>query len=580
MNIDGKVLFFNQNDGKGTIITSQREKIGFSVDEWNDFDVMPCTGLVVNFDLKNGVALNIIAELSKPKVSIGSDVVNEYEPEKFSEVEENIDFTHLEKNSKNAIVSDNKFQSEDEEKFIIVEELANVSGEILIQSKEEKLPDDVVVFPDDEPTEEHFEDRDDIDILKDDEIEIPARENSITVTLNLPLAVANYFKVIQEHVAHRSNYKKVAGRLDYLVIRRFIWTTYNNLSEIDLHIITPKVKALADDLKIMGKVYEDFSIKVKHPRLAFEEVFLSCQAEYNKIREGAEKVVQKLTTLRANEKIIGGTLRVKKEELEKNIKSQEFDVMKQELKSLNGSYVDVVHMMAELNERYKHDLKLLHEFEREYRDDFYTIFATESKKYYKSIVDILDAQAYIVDAQLWQQAKVSKSVKAHFKKSAIEGELNTKTYLKYYLDTLDSKKASDDTKKLFELYDYLVSIQKDYILVVVSSPQEAMEYESCIKNSDKSYEVKSFIDEKTAIKWAMKNSVKILVLEDSLQKTNAETFLNVYHNNVLVKPKIILIGNKPKSNSSAYTITKLLLRNAPSKVVAESVKAILNPPKS
>ena len=620
MKMTGKILFFNESDGKGILITTQRQKVGFGVQDWDDFDVMPSLGLEVSFEQDGDKAINVISKLTEaaqeesavnanetvqeespadtviPPEEVPTqpiDTPQEVVPEVAESIVEEVDkevqeeelppdvvvFPDEEELPPDVVV----FPDEQEETQSdqvetpdgVTPPAIEVSTEEPEESQEEELPPDVVVFPDEPEEVEHFEAEDAIDLLAGMEEDLEPREESITLSLNLTTAVGNYFDVIKKHIERRLSYKKVEGRLDYLVTRRFIWTTFNNLSEIDLHIITPKIKMLSDDLKLMSKVYDDFSIKIKHPPLAFAEVFLACQSEYNKIREGAQKVIDKLNLLKSNEKIIGGVLRVKKEEVDKNIKSEEYDVLKDELKSLNGAYVDVVHMMAELDERYKHDLAILNKFEEEYRADFYEIFESESKKYKKDLLEILNAQAYIVDAQLWQQAKISKSVKAHFKKSSIIGELNTKTYLKYYLDTLDSSRATGDTKKLFELYDYLVTQQKDYIMVVVSSAQDAMEYEQYIKNADKSYDVKSFIDEKSAIKWAMKNSVKVLVVEDRLQNTTAETFLNVYHNNVLVRPKIILMGTKPTKGSNSYTISKLLMKNATSRVVADSVKAVL-----
>lgn len=628
MKMTGKILFFNENEGKGLIITSQKQKLEFGVIDWEDFDIMPSLGREVSFDVDEKKAINITSleseaanetkkseqesneqeeppsESAEPlkDEELPPDVVvfpdedeketqetpaeedaeepsqSDSESTEVEEVAKNAEENVSEDNSKeesqeNTSTEKSSQETQNEEKS---EEESNAQAQ---ESKEEEeLPPDVVVFPDEdeESEEEHFEAEDAINMIEEMAEEEPEpREESITLSLNLATAVGNYFDTIKKHIDRRQSYKKADGRLDYLVVRRFIWTTFNNLSEIDLHIITPKIKMLSDDLKIMGKVYDDYVRKTRHPQLAFAEVFLSCQAEYKKIREGAEKIIEKINLLKSNEKIIGGALRVKKEELDKNIKSEEFDAIKNEFKSLNGAYVDVVHMMAELDERYKHDLELLNSFEEEYRSDFYEIFEIESRKYKKDILDILNAQAYVVDAQLWNQAKSSKSVKAHFKKSAITGELNTKTYLKYYLDTLDESRATDETKKLFELYEYLVSKHKEFVMVMVGSAQDAMEYESEIKRVDKSLDVKSFIDEKAAIKWAMKNSVKVLVVEDVLQKTNAETFLSVYHNNILVRPKIILIGNKPKTNSSAYIISKLLLKNASPRVVSDSVKAIL-----
>ena len=64
------------------------------------------------------------------------------------------------------------------------------------------------------------------------------------------------------------------------------------------------------------------------------------------------------------------------------------------------------------------------EFEQEYREDFYELFNESAKKYKKNIVDILSAQAFTLDSQLWNKAKASKAVKAHFHKSDIKGEFN------------------------------------------------------------------------------------------------------------------------------------------------------------
>ena len=62
MIVEGKTLFFNESDGKGIIITAAKEKINFHVSEWNDYDLMPTTGLEVVFTLEEGNALEIVAK--------------------------------------------------------------------------------------------------------------------------------------------------------------------------------------------------------------------------------------------------------------------------------------------------------------------------------------------------------------------------------------------------------------------------------------------------------------------------------------------------------------------------------------
>ena len=509
MKMAGKVLLFNSNEGRGIIITSKKEKIEFNVEEWDDFDTMPSLGLGVSFEYVNEKAFHI---------------------------------AHLE--------NFDNFE-EDEE-------------------CDDDLEDE---FYEDDEYDDEFDEDEEYDEDDEFEEEIAPREESLTVTMNISKAVENYFNNIENNIEKRKAYKKVDGRLDYLMVRRFLWTTFNNLSEIDMHIMNAKVISLANDLKVMAKIYDDFVIKTKHPPLAYQEVFLSCQSEYMKIKDVAEKTIEELRILRNNEKFVGTTLEVKKDELDENINTENFDILKGELKSLNGAYVDVVHMMAELDERYKSDMKLLTEFENEYRNDFYKLFSKASVKYEKVFLDILNAQAFLLDAKLWNQAKRSKAIKAHFHKASIEGEFNTKTYLKYYLDTLDSGQVSEDNRKLFELYDYLCSVHKEYVMIVVDSPQEAMDYEIAIKGIMKTVHIKSFIDVKEALKWAIHHSVKILIVEDELKNINVEMFLKYYKKYILVSPKIILIGNKPKSGD--FTITKLFPKNVSLTLIAQNVKELL-----
>jgi len=538
MKNNGKILFFNANDGKGIIITSLKEKISFSVEDWDDFETMPTLGLEVCFMYENSTVSQIVSL---------ENYVEEEEVESADEV---------------------VAQEPVEQEPTPTPEEPQVQEPEPQEEKENPVKDD---------SNEHFEDEQEISELNLEssvEEEIGEREESVTVTLNLANAVRNYFDVIKENIDKREAYTKVDGRLNYLLIRRFLWTTFNNLSEIDLHIITPKIKAQSNDLKAMAKIYDDFMTKIKHPPLAYAEVFLSCQAEYMKIKEGAEKTIEKLNQLKGTEKHVGSVLKVKKEELSKNIQTAEFDVLQDELKSMNGAYVDIVHMMAELDERYKHDMQLLKEFEKEYRDDFYELFSEAAVIYKKSIIDILSAQAFMLDAKLWEKAKGSKALKAHFHKAGIDGEFNTRTYLKYYLDAQDSTKLTGENKKLSELYEYLVSLHKDCIMIVANSAQDAMDYEVDIKRVDKSIEVKSFIDEVVALKWAMKHSVKVLVVEDRLAKINVETFLRYYKKHILVIPKIIVLGESLKSEE--YSISKILSKGISPRVLADNVKELLS----
>lgn len=559
--MNGKILFFNANDGNGIIITADKQKLNFTVQEWDDFEVMPSLGLEVGFSLNEGAPTNITALENSTHLQ-----ENEYLPEDEDEPQQDEPQQEQQEEPQEA-------EEEPTPDFIEEETATHHLYEEEVVKPQPKNLETPTKTQEEEQKEEFFKEEPEItEILEDVEEELPPREESVTVTMNVHRAVDNYFQVIEENIERRKFYRKVEGRLDYLLIRRFLWTIFNNLCEIDLHILTPQLKTLATDLRAMARVYDDFTRKTRQPKLAYEEVFLSCQAEYMKIKEGTELTVERIQKLKNNEKYVGSVRKIKKELLEKTIDTEEFSVLKDELKSLNGAYVDTVHMMAELDERYKHDMKLLKEFEKEYRDDFYALFSNAAKKYKSDFIDILSAQAYLLDEKLWNKAKVSKAVKSHFQKSSIVGEFNTRTYLKYYLKSFTSDNMSEETKKLSDLYDYLCSLHKEYALIVVKDPQDAMEYESSVRVVDKSIHTSIFVDEKKALQWAIKNSVKVLVLEDRLTHMSVDTFLKNYKKHVLSIPSIIIIGEKPKIND--YSITKLLKQNTSSLLIARNIQEL------
>ncbi len=489
MQITGKILLYKDNDGLGTIISTTKEKINFSIDDWNDFDTMPSKGLEICFDYQNFKASSIMSIITKNRS--------------------------------------------------------------------------------DKPTKK----QENITILEDVENDFGEKKKTVKATLNIPKSISKYFDIINDNIKKRATYKKVPGRLDYLVVRRFLWTTFNNLNEIDLKILTHDIKALSKDLKSMTHIYDDFINKTRFPVLAYEEVFLACQIEYLNIKDDTLKMIDRLSQLRTSEEHLGKALAQKKEELKKKRKAPEFEDLKREYKVLNGTYVDMIHMMGELNERYKHDIELVTSFEKKFKSDFYHLFGDEAKKYKDSIIDILSAQAFLLDNKLWTQAKSSKIVKEHFYKAGVRDDLNTKTYLKYYLDTLDSNKAGDETQKLFELFDYLTEMHKESIMVVVSNAQDAMEYEADIKKIDRTYKVKAFIDEKLALQWAIKNNTKVLVIEDKLTKLQLPTFFKHYKKLIPTSPKIILLGRDSKAN--IYTINKVLSKGVSPRVISTNVKKLL-----
>ena len=399
----------------------------------------------------------------------------------------------------------------------------------------------------------------------------------IKLTHSISQTMKEYFSGLEESITKREGYYKVQGRLNYLLAKRFIWTTFNNLRDIDLDVVTPRIKSISDDLQLMHMLYSDFERNIKNPTAAFENIFLSSQKEYTLLQKFNEKIKKKLSILKTKETSLAALKKAQEEELKKISKKNKelYQAKLKALKTVNGTYVDIVHMIAKLQEEFTKNYKKLDLFINSYRSDFLEKFQKESKKYKSAMIEILNAQAYLLDTTLWKEAKASKTILAYFRALPVGVELNTKGYLKYYLDSLDEEKSGENSKELFSLYEHLQKTQKDHIMVLMGSAQDAMELESALKNiCSENMQVKAFIDETAAFKWAMSNHVRIIILEEHLATMDAKKFLDFYHSAIFSRPKIVLEGNQLSLSTKNYTIAKRLSNGSGTHKVVQTIKEL------
>ncbi len=65
MKIRGRIIFYNPQIGKGTIILHTKEKLNFSIDEWDEFEQAPEVNLLVDCDVDNNTLMSITASTSQ-----------------------------------------------------------------------------------------------------------------------------------------------------------------------------------------------------------------------------------------------------------------------------------------------------------------------------------------------------------------------------------------------------------------------------------------------------------------------------------------------------------------------------------
>ena len=484
----GKITFYSPNDGNGIILTEDKQKYTFEAIEWDDFDNAPSVGLLVSFVPEGSEATQI---------EVSSDADETFMPnQKVEKKPVSVDDWDF----------DDTFESQAQESEALVEEL-NVSSAA---------------------------------------IESSIRPETIRLDKGVDATVREYFANVEEHIKERTGFQSSKLRLDFLRIRRFLFTTYNNLIEMDTNFITPEIKKIRDDLIEMSRVYDDYKVKTTYPDVAFDKIFLSQQSEYVQIKKESELVFREIQKQQLAEQVLSQEIEEREEVLKTVLRSSvQFERLMEEFKEAKKEYVDTVHMIATYNEQYHIDLELLREFENRYKEEFFSKFKEASKRYRRQILYILDAQAYEFDAQLWRQARKSKEVKRFFQKAHIKGEYCAKTYLKYYLNTLDTHKLSKEQSELFELYRYLETIEHKTAVVIVRDVSDALEIKSAFSKYPCDIDVQVFTDEKSALKWAKENSFNLLVVGGELSEMSAARFLVKMYNEFKIGVPIILVGHSP-----------------------------------
>jgi len=395
----------------------------------------------------------------------------------------------------------------------------------------------------------------------------------IVVSLHTKQAVRKYFQEVQAQIEKRARYKNNKNKLDYKLIRRFLWTSFNNLYELDLSIVTQEILQLSNNLREFAKVYNDFTRKTKYPPLAYDEVFLAKQLEYISMKKNSEKIVEEIKKLKFSEHYLESLLKKKKEKLEKEKQSKEYPHLLEEYRKVNGAYTDTIYICSVLREKYEENREQMEIFEKKYATEFNHYFQKTATIYEKVFLDILGAMAFELDRILWEQAKKSPAIQTLFKEAQISGEYNAKTYLKYYLKTSDIDKASDEMQELLDLYQYLNSLYMESIVIVTDRADDAIEYKKSVKAVNKEQEVVSFTDEKLALKWAFQNNVKLLVVNEQLQNMTLSHFLQYYKKYSLSASQIILLGNAQKL---PYAITKQLPQGIMPHALAQEIEKLID----
>jgi len=374
----------------------------------------------------------------------------------------------------------------------------------------------------------------------------PTKKISVQINVNIRQdksiedCVKNYFSEVISTVSKYEAEFEEGELLDFLMIKRFLNTAYNNLKDIDSTFMDEYVLELREDLKVLEKVYQKFYKQIRHPALSYDFVFLKQQNTYQAYKKRIDLNSSELYTLESKIKGIEREI----DELQKRQSKSD------ELKRYKTYYVDSIHRARNLKDENVELQKALGKFESKYKDEFTIYYTKEAKIYDSFIKEQLNGYAYEFDKKMWENAENSSAIRAFFKRANIEEEYSSKTFLKYFLKSLDNTKFSQEHKRLYNLLEYLENRAKMRVLIVDENMSEADSIQHLIRSFDKEYSVEK--NDKPRSNYYRKDLARldVVFVNYNIKSPTIKEFLN------MMQKRLQQSNSKAKLCIFSHTFTK------------------------
>ncbi|MDR2033800.1 MAG: hypothetical protein LBP89_04130 [Helicobacteraceae bacterium] len=224
-------------------------------------------------------------------------------------------------------------------------------------------------------------------------------------------------------------------RLDYIKLRRFLVTAFNNLKTIDPHILEDGLLSkIHQDVDRLFEYLSEFRKKIKLSKLVYVRDFLSSVPTYHALQnevtitEAMKKRFQSIAATTDRE-----LLALAPPKNDEEIAYQ---------KALRARNVDAIDGLARAKDKLIIIGKQLKELEYMMSAEFFKSFAEYSENIGDGLREVIQTKSYYFDKLLWELAEESQLITKFFRQARIEGDYSTKTFIKYYLRNIDINKSN------------------------------------------------------------------------------------------------------------------------------------------
>lgn len=354
------------------------------------------------------------------------------------------------------------------------------------------------------------------------------KTSNIELHLSIPLDVDvteclnNYFEEIISTVYEYEAEFEAGESLDFLLMRRFLNTAYNNLRDMDSTFMDEYLVELRGDLKVLESVYQKFHKRNSIPQVAYETIFLEQQITYQKYKSRIDSNISELHTSKSTMKSLELQIKDVEREIRTSTITKYIESKQIDLKRYNRYYVDTIHRSANLKDENIQLKESLAKFETKYIDEFVSVYSKEANKYDKFLREQLDGYAYEFDKKMWESAETSSSIRSFFKRANIDDDFSSKTFLKYFIKGLDETKFSKEHKRLYSLLEYLEGRAKVRVLIVGESQKELDVMKHIIRSFDKEYNVE--VSDKPRSTYYRKDLARLDIIFADLSMQNPSVY--------------------------------------------------------
>lgn len=387
-------------------------------------------------------------------------------------------------------------------------------------------------------------------------------DTTLTKTLTIKESIEVYFKKIVDDLLQYKSDEFGDKRMSFDIVRRFLFTAYNNLLEIDYSLEDKELKTLRLNFEAVIQLKSDFEKKIRDTiESNYEKIYLRKNTEFLALYNEFEDIKTKMGSLRNELGIITRELEDVKQKRKKATKgSPESLSLDESFKRLNAKNIDKIHELSQLKDRIYDIDEKMEAIRKKYFEEFKSTFEEEIDSLKFDLKEVLDIFSYRFDKAMWHKAKTSRNVKEFFKEAQIEGILSCKTYLQYYVHGLDESMASEGTKKVIKYLNEYNKKNKILVALVGSDIVQVSKEKNVVNMTDEILEGRIYTDAKEfLIKFEIED-FGVVIMDAVIAKKRAVDIIDFLKKKFPEKCKSIHFAIRLKDTSDVEEHTRAFNR--------------------